>query len=330
MNQYVTNVFLERIKSDVMGNEPLSVSDFKRYQEERKEELKRILKLKELEHYSAKIIYRKEEKRQVDGVFIVKYSVRIAEDLLMPVYTMKSGNVNGKTIVFLHGHDADGAHEIWNRNERGELYQKNILLRLVEAGFTVIVPELMGYGEAIYEYLLKGKPAKGKTDFHYAYLSVFGYDLTGIRVWQVRRTLDFLEKLGQKPNVLFGFSGGGLLCELVGAIDERIQNMIVSSHANTYESGILSKEQSIDNYVHDIGRVGNSYEVLALSAPKNMLLLNGMAERPFPADGAKKAYAYLEKIYKRYGAEDKLHTYLFDGRHEINGDLVLEWLEQFQ
>lgn len=330
MNQYATNAFIERLKRDVMGNAPLSICDYMQYKENRKEELKQILKLEELGHYSAEITYRKEEKRQADGVSIVKYFIRIAEDLSMPLYTIKSGSANGKNIVFLHGHDVDGAYEIWSRNERGELYQKNILLRLAEAGFMVIVPELVGYGEAIYEYLLKGKPTKGKTDFHYGYLSVLGYDLTGIRVWQVMRTIDFLEKLGLTPDVLFGFSGGGLLCELVGAIDERIQNMIVSSHANTYEDGILSKEQSIDNYVHGIGRIGNSYEVLALAAPKNMLLLNGTLERPFPVDGAKKAYAYLEEIYKSYGAEDKLQTYLFEGRHEINGNLVLAWLEQFQ
>lgn len=330
MNQYATNVFIERLKRDVMGKGPLSVSDFIQYRERRKEEIKRILKLGELENYSTEITYQKEEKWQADGVSIVEYSIRIAEDLLMPVYTIIPDNTNGKNIIFLHGHDADGAHRIWNRNERGELYQKNILLRMAEAGFMVIVPELMGYGEAIYEYQLKGKPTKGKTAFHYSYLSVFGYDLTGIRVWQIIRTLDFLEKFGLAPDILFGFSGGGLLCELVGAIDERIQNMIVSSYANTYEHSILAKEQSIDNYVHDIGRIGNSYEVLALAAPKNMLLLNGMAERPFPVEGAKKAYDYLEKIYKSYGADDKLQTHLFEGRHEINGDLVLAWLEQFQ
>ncbi len=330
MNQYATNTFLERLKRDVMGDEPLSVSDFMQYKDRRKKKLKQILKLGKLEKYSSEITYWEEEKRQADGASIVKYSVRIAEDLLLPVYTMNSGKVNGKTIVFLHGHDADGAHGIWIRNERGELYQKNILLRMVEAGFMVVVPELMGYGEAIYEYLLKGKPTKGKTTFHYSYLSVFGYDLSGIRVWQIMRTLDFLENLGFAPDVLFGFSGGGLLCELVGVIDGRIQNMIVSSHANTYENGILSKEQSIDNYVHGIGRAGNSYELLALAAPKNMLLLNGTAERPFPAEGAKKAYAYLEEIYKSYEAADKLQTCLFEGGHEINGNLVLAWLEQFQ
>ncbi len=75
---------------------------------------------------------------------------------------------------------------------------------------------------------------------------------------------------------------------MVDTIDERIQNIIISSYMNTYEDSILTKEQYIDNYIHKADEIGNSYQLLVLVVPKNMLLLNGMADRPFLLEGTKK------------------------------------------
>ena len=99
---------------------------------------------------------------------------------------------------------------------------------------------------------------------------------------------------------------------------------------NTYEDSILAKEQCIDNYIHGINQIGNSYEILALAAPKRMLLLNGNGDRAFPISGTEKAFAYIKEIYKKYGAEDKLQTYIFEGHHEVNCEIVMKWIQQFQ
>lgn len=74
MNQYTTNIFLDRLKKNVMGDEPISESSFVQYQEKRKEELIRILKLSELEHYSTEITYQK--------VVLCQEKVQIKSELL--------------------------------------------------------------------------------------------------------------------------------------------------------------------------------------------------------------------------------------------------------
>ena len=330
MNKYSTNAFMQQLKEDAMKNTPLSVRDLMKQKEERKEELRQTLHLRELERYSSELAYEELKSELLQGITIVEYAVKVAENLTMPIYVMESAGANGKSIVYLHGHDANGVRGTWLLNPDHEPYHKNLPLKMAKAGFTVIAPELMGYGEAIYEYLLKGKPAKGECFFHYAFLTLFGYDLSGIRVWQTLRTLDFAKKIGYEADILFGVSGGGLVCEMAGVLDERIRNIIISSYVNAYEDSILAKEQCIDNYIHEVGRLGNSFELLALAAPKNMLLLNGMADRPFPLEGTKKAFAYLEEVYKKYHAKGRLRTYVFEGRHEINSDIVLAWLEQFK
>lgn len=248
----------------------------------------------------------------------------------MPIYITEPDHANGKTILYLHGHDPLGVKGAIIINEEKEPYHKNIPLKMTEAGFRVVMPDLFGYGEAVYEYLLKGKPAKGECFFSYAFLTLCGYDLTALRVWQTMRVIDFMQLCGYNADVLFGVSGGGLLCQLMGVLDDAVENIIISSYVNTYEDSILAKEQCIDNYIHGLNQIGNSYEILALIAPKKMLLLNGTGDRPFPLTGTEKAFAYIKEIYKKYHAEDKLETHIFEGRHEINSEIVMNWLQQFQ
>lgn len=329
MNKYSTNIFIQQLKEDAVKNTLFSIRELIKYKKERKEELGRVLHLNELDKYSVEPVYKKVKSELVQGITITEYAVTVTESLTMPIYVMRPANANGKTVIYLHGHDANGVRGTWMLNPDREPYHKNLPLNMAKAGFTVIAPELLGYGDAVYEYLLKGKPAKGECFFHYAFLTLFGYDLSGVRVWQTLRVLDFAEKMGCEPNTLFGVSGGGLVCEMAGVMDERIQNIMISSYVNAYEDSIFAKEQCIDNYIHGVGRIGNSYELLALAAPKNMLLLNGTADRPFPLEGTKKAFACLEEVYKEYHARDRLQTCIFEGRHEINSDIVLAWMEKF-
>lgn len=333
-NQYRTNEFMDSLIRDTSNKADflsVTLEEFKSLKNEKIRQMSQLLKLEELdEKYTVDITYQVEEVFLVRGIEIKKFAVKISNHLIMPIYITQPANANGKTILYIHGHDSLGVRGAITFHEKKEPYHKNIALKMAEEGFNVIMPELIGYGEAVYEYLLKGQPAKGECFFNYAFLTMCGYDLTALRVWQTMRVIDFIQLIGYKSDILFGISGGGLICELVGVLDDAIENMIISSYVNTYEDSILAKEQCIDNYIHGINQIGNSYEILALAAPKRMLLLNGTGDRPFPLAGTEKAFAYIKEIYKKYGAEEKLQTYIFEGRHEVNSEIVMEWLEQFQ
>jgi len=306
------------------------MDEFESMRHDKLQELKQLLHLAELEDkYAISIAYQETERFFAGETEVIKYALKISDILTMPVYVTCPGNANGKSILYLHGHDSLGARGTLIINEDKEPYHKNIPLQMTEAGFRVIIPELLGLGEAKYEYLLKGKPAAGGCFFNYAFLTMCGYDLTGVRVWQAMKTMDFMQLLGYGTDIIFGVSGGGLVCELTAVLDERAENIIISSYVNAYNESILAKEQCIDNYIHGINRIGDSYEILALAVPRRMLLLNGKADRPFPLTGTHKAFAYMEEIYRKYHAEDRLQCNIFDGRHEINSGIVMEWLWQF-
>lgn len=333
MNQFRTNDFLDKLVQDTTNKNTFlegALDEFETIRADKLQNLRQLFWLKEIDDaYAVNISYQEAERFSAGDIDVVKYAVKIADTLIMPAYVTCPENDNGKAVLYLHGHDALGARGAVVINEDKKPYHKNIPLQMTRVGFRVVIPELLGLGEAAYEYLLKGQPALGGCFFNYAFLTLCGYDLTGVRVWQTIKIMDFMQLLGWNADIIFGVSGGGLVCELASVLDDRVQNIIISSYVNTYEDSILAKEQCIDNYIHGINRLGNSYELLALAAPKRMLLLNGNADRPFPLAGTQKAFAYMQEIYRKYHAENRLQCSIFDGRHEINSDIVLEWLRQF-
>ena len=148
-------------------------------------------------------------------------------------------------------------------------------------------------------------------------------------MFQSVKTLDFIELLGLGGDITaFGISGGGMICQHISVLEERIKKIIVACYSNTYQDSILAKEHCVDNYVPGLLQVGDSYKLLALAAPKPMLTVNGIHDRGFPQAGSRTAFAYLEKVYKRLGAGNKYEGKLFEGRHEIKEEIILDWLEK--
>lgn len=73
----------------------------------------------------------------------------------MPIYITNLINSNNKTVLYLHGHDPLGVKGAFTIYADKEPYHKNISLKMTKVGFRVVMPELMGQGEAVYEYSLK-------------------------------------------------------------------------------------------------------------------------------------------------------------------------------
>lgn len=82
------------------------------------------------------------------------------------------------------------------------------------------------------------------------------------------------------------------------ALDHVVINIIIFSYVNTYVESILVKEQCIDNYIHKINQIGNTYEILALAVLTHLLLLYRTEERLFPLNGTEKAFAFMKELYK--------------------------------
>lgn len=330
-NKYAINKFLDSLYEEKQKRENLLTCQKDRMEELKKtgiEKLRTVLQIDKMEQtLLTELNYEKDETLQAGDFQVDKYSVSAIRNLLFPVYVVKPAKSNGKSIIYLHGHDPAGVMGALRIREDKVPYHKNAPLVWAKEGYTVFAPEEIGFGEAIYEYTVKGEPAKGECFYSSGYLAICGYNLAALRVLQTMKTLDFAQALGYDADTLIGISGGGMICEFTGVLDDRIQYMAVASYTNTYQDSILAKEQCVDNYVPGIMEVGDSHEILALAAPKKLLSINGIWDRPFPEVGSRKAFEYLQKVYERFGVSDNFHSVLFQGKHEMNIEEVTAWLK---
>lgn len=328
-NKYKTNRFLDEMFNKVSFTEDiLACDDYHSFKQEKISQIADLFRLEEMDSlFSKELDFEEENRFMAGGVEVIKYTVKAIKDLLIPVYIIKPEKENGKSIMYLHGHDPKGVMGALTIPERKEPYHKNLPLKLAGEGFTVIAPELFGYGEAVYEYLVKGVETKGECFYSSAYLSICGFNLAALRVFQTKKVLDFADLLGFDTATVIGVSGGGMISEFIGIIDERIRNIIVASYTNTYKDSILGMEHCIDNYVPGVMAIGDSYKILALAVPKKLLSINGILDRAFPIGGSQKAFEYIRKVYERFHVSENFTDILFNGKHEICVEEVIKWLK---
>lgn len=305
---------------------PLSEMD--KVRREKTEALLKCLKIEELQEAfeteksftkvaDVETMFDPAEKYEMDGI----------ENLPFPVYVVRPEKSNGEAILYLHGHDPSGVNGVFVARPEKEPYHKNIAMKMVRQGYTVYLPELMGFGEATYIYKPKKEEEESECFLNAGYLAMCGFSLSGMRTWQSLMVLEQMKEDGFSKLGIFGVSGGGLIAMFTAVLAPEIEKIMLHSFMNSWEHSVLAKEQCVDNYLHGIVRVGESYEIAALLAPRQLLTINGTADRPFPQAGFELATDYLRAVYERLGAPDAYTSILFVGRHEVNAEETLNWLK---
>jgi len=211
-------------------------------------------------------------------------------------------------------------------------YHKRFPEELCKRGFVVIVPELLGFGDRRISWDTD-KPL-GHSSCHHisAYLLMLGRTMAGMRVWDVVRSLDYLETM---PKVdmgrvgIMGISGGGLVATFAAALEPRIKAAVVSGYLNTFHDCILAMHHCIDNYLYDQVVVCEMPEIGGLIAPKPLLMECGEDDPIFPIAASKAAYAQLQRIYQVAGVPEKLDIDIFAAGHQISGAKAYDFLQKW-
>ena len=304
-----------------------SLSEIDEVRKKKTEALLQCLKIEELkETFGTEKSFTKVA--DVETMFdpAVKYEMGGIENLPFPVYVVKPEKPNGEAILYLHGHDPSGVGGAFVTRPEKEPYHKNIAMKMVRQGYTVYLPELMGFGEATYIYKPKKEEEESECFLNAGYLAMCGFSLSGMRTWQSLMVLDQMKADGFSKLGIFGVSGGGLIAMFTAVLAPEIEKIMLHSFMNSWEHSVLAKEQCVDNYLHGIVRVGECYEIAALLAPRRLLTMNGSGDRPFPKAGFELAADYLRAVYERLGEPDAYTSILFVGRHEVNAEETLNWL----
>lgn len=162
-------------------------------------------------------------------------------------------------------------------------------------GFALLVKDPVGFGE------ISGvHPGLNRLNWWH-WLSL-GYTPAGVEVWNGMRALDWL---ATRPEVdmarvgATGMSGGGVMTQFLAALDERVAAAAPS--CSTYTIGTqaamdLVPHQCDCTFYPNVHRV-DFPEVLALIAPRPLLIQGGRKDPIFPPEGFRAAVRQAGRIY---------------------------------
>ncbi len=258
----------------------------------------------------------------------------ITEDIEIKTYILTPLNHEKKypTVLAIHGHGY-GVNEAVGKLANGEINEgeegihRNFAIQLVKKGMKVFVPEVIGFGERI----LERDRIQGNINSCEAMatnLLLEDRTLMGLRVWEARQILDYIETCGDvnaSKIGMIGFSGGGAITAYTSVLDTRVQVTVLTGFTNTFKGSIMSMHHCIDNYIPGILKYAELPEIISLIAPRALFIEAGENDPIFPVEYVKKAVKEIESAY-----ENRLECFevdIFDGGHEISGRKSIPWLQ---
>lgn len=172
-----------------------------------------------------------------------------------------------------------------------------------------------------------------------------GYTPAGVELWNAIRALDYLQS---RPEVdsnrlgVTGRSGGGATSWWLASIDERVKAAVPVAGVGDLRAHIIEGE--VDRfrrgcitghcdcmYFHNVGGIDYSH-VIALCAPRAVLLGNSDADPIFPVGGYRRPVHAARHVYELLGAGNKLALMETKGGHTDTPELrdgAFRWLKRW-
>ena len=257
------------------------------------------------------------------GVYVLGY-------LLTP----KNSSAPHPTVICLPGHGR-GVDDIVGIDDKGrdrtdkDGYQHDFAIQCAEQGLASVAIEQMAFGcrrdpRARQRSLgtASCRPAAGAA-------LLLGETMVGWRVWDVMRTIDWIEtrdELDASRVGCMGISGGGTITTFGAALETRIKAAFISGYLNTFRDSILSISHCIDNYVPGILNWCEMYDVAWLIAPRAVFVESGDEDRIFPVDASRESFTRVKKIYEVFGVADRAGHEVFVGEHSFWGKQGIPFL----
>ncbi len=260
--------------------------------------------------------------------FTTEPGLRVPAYLLRPYGT--SGAQPGPAILCLHGHGR-GKDDVAGvvRSPKEAQYKVRALNydyahQLARRGYTVLAPDARGFGELA----LDGMTCTwGMT----ASL-LLGRTLVGSRVWDTVRAVDLLASLPEvDPERIgcVGLSWGGTHTMYAAALDPRIQAAVISGAFGTFKDALIDGPECPCQYVPGLLRHAELPDIVALIAPRPLLIENGDDDPHYTRETIGPAFATVQRAYAVAGAPDNVALDIFPGNHRFHGVQALPWLDRW-
>lgn len=199
-----------------------------------------------------------------------------------------------------------------------------------EQGFAALIIDTLDLGEIEGEH--HGTSRRG-----WWWWPSLGYTPAGVETWNAIRALDYLEtrrEVDPRRIGVTGRSGGGAYTWFLAAVDDRPSVLVPVAGITDLTNHVV--DGAIEGHC-DCMYMCNTHAwdfstLAALVAPRALLVANSDKDRIFPLDGVQRVHRGLQRIYRLYGAEEKLGLFISEGPHSDTQELQLasfRWMNRW-
>ncbi len=212
--------------------------------------------------------------------------------------------------------------------ENGE-YQADFALQCVSKGYRVLAIEQVSFGHRRDAQAARSGGGASSCNRDSMALLMLGDTMTGWRVWDAMRGLDYLaarKDVDPARLATMGISGGGLTSLFTAALDTRVKAAVVSGYFNTWRESILAVDHCVDNYIPGLMKICEMPDLAGLVAPRALFCEAGTKDNIFPLPAFERAVVTARTIYSAFGVQGKFGSEIFEGEHEFHGKGAFEFL----
>jgi dienelactone hydrolase len=212
-------------------------------------------------------------------------------------------------VLFYNGH--------WWPDSKSRPDFQAFCINMARMGFVVFSFDPFGQGE-------RGVSSR---DHRRTESLLVGLSQQGIAEYETRCALEYLlsrKEVDPKRIGMTGASGGGYNTWITAALDDRISVVVpVVGTSDFFEQIHVTRE--LDwyhaaehcHFVPGLIKYANNHELLAMVAPKPLLMIAASVDQSFPIAGVRTVHEYGRQLYSAFGAGEKVG--LFEDREEGHG-----------
>lgn len=201
-------------------------------------------------------------------------------------------------ILFYNGH-------WWGDSKTRPDFQA-FCINMARLGFVVLSFDPFGQGE-------RGQSSR---DHRRTEALLAGVSQQGIAEYETRCALEVLlsrEEVDPDRIGITGASGGGYNSWITVALDDRIKVAVPVVGTSDFQEQ-MAAVRSLDwydgnehcHFVHGLMRYANNHELLAMAAPRPVMIIAASEDESFPVHGVREIAAYGRMLYADYGAAARI------------------------
>ena len=224
------------------------------------------------------------------------------------------------------GLDPDG-----NPKDTGD--QNDIGQALARAGFVVLCPDLLAFGERSSDPFWARNQWLHVCDLHADALALFAeFSLPAVHLFDLRRCVEYLETRPEADLdrlAVAGHSLGGMYATYLSVLDRRFKATVANCSYPSFEARARGAKLGIcgAQAVRCEPLFADSSDLLSAIAPHPLLMLFGDQD---PGMTVQQAEAVSEKVcgaYASVGAADRCTAHIFQAGHAIDTPTIVPWLQ---